>query len=57
MVMQPRNTPKHLRRQSKMKNYEAPDMLKYSFSLESDIANASQGGGGDVLEDDDFDEE
>lgn len=40
-----------------MKNYEAPDMLKYSFSLESDIANVSQGGGGDVLEDDDFDEE
>ncbi len=41
-----------------MKNYEAPEMLKFAFSLESDIANASKvdngGGGGDSLEDDDF---
>ena len=43
-----------------MKNYEEPEMLKYSFSLETDIAVVSQvdngGGGGDSLEDDDFDE-
>ena len=40
-----------------MKNYEAPELLKYAFGLESDIALSDiEGGGGDALPDDEFED-
>lgn len=41
-----------------MKNYEAPELLQYAFMLERDVMDVSdnQGGGGDVLPDDEFDD-